>query len=236
MPELLLIVIITWASGASALVGAFLACFESSRETERKQELLHGITAFGGGALLAAVAFSLAPHAMKTLSLVSLSLTFLAGGLVFCVIDAFLAKRKGSIAQFLAMMMDYLPEAMSLGAVFSQNRKMGWLLAGFIGLQNLPEGFNAFREMRSNHLAGKKILWAIFIATVFGPIAAWLGYTWLQEQEVLTAAIMSFASGGILYLIFQDIAPQAVMRTHWMPPLGAVLGFMLGMLGSALMG
>ena len=37
--------------------------------------------------------------------------------------------------------------------------------------------------------------------------------------------IMLFASGGILYLIFQDIAPQSRLDRHWGPPLGAVLGF-----------
>jgi ZIP family zinc transporter len=47
---------------------------------------------------------------------------------------------------------------------------------------------------------------------------------------------MTFASGGILYLIFQDIAPQSTMRRHWTPPLGAVLGFVAGILGKKLLG
>lgn len=235
MNELLQIISITWCAGLMAYFGALLARFEPTAESESKDELLHGITAFGGGALLAAVAFSLAPHAMQVLTPRSLALTFVAGGLVFCALDAALARRRGHFAQFLAMMMDYLPEAISLGAVFSQSRKAGILLAAFIGLQNLPEGFNAFRELQASHLARRKILRAIFIASLIGPLAAWLGYSLLTEREVLTAGIMSFASGGILYLIFQDIAPQAVMRHYWKPPLGAVLGFMLGMLGSALM-
>jgi ZIP family zinc transporter len=46
---------------------------------------------------------------------------------------------------------------------------------------------------------------------------------------------MLFASGGILYLIFQDIAPQSHMQRHWAPPLGAVLGFCLGMLGNSVL-
>jgi ZIP family zinc transporter len=31
-------------------------------------------------------------------------------------------------------------------------------------------------------------------------------------------------------MIFQDIAPQAKLQRHWAPPLGAVLGFGLGMI------
>jgi ZIP family zinc transporter len=46
---------------------------------------------------------------------------------------------------------------------------------------------------------------------------------------------MSFAAGGILYLVFQDIAPQSKMQRHWAPPLGAVLGFAVGMVSNQLL-
>jgi zinc transporter, ZIP family len=42
---------------------------------------------------------------------------------------------------------------------------------------------------------------------------------------------MLFASGGILCLEFQDIAPQSHLRNHWGPPVGAVIGFLFGLLG-----
>ena len=46
---------------------------------------------------------------------------------------------------------------------------------------------------------------------------------------------MLFASGGILYLIFEDIAPQARLERRWSPPLGAVAGFVLGLVGHLLL-
>jgi ZIP family zinc transporter len=42
---------------------------------------------------------------------------------------------------------------------------------------------------------------------------------------------MTFAGGGILYLVFQDIAPQAKLQRHWIPALGAVIGFLFGVMG-----
>jgi len=45
---------------------------------------------------------------------------------------------------------------------------------------------------------------------------------------------MLFASGGILYLVFQDVAPQSHLKRHWAPALGAVVGFGVGMLGQLL--
>ncbi len=64
-----------------------------------------------------------------------------------------------------------------------------------------------------------------------GPVAGVTGYIWLSESPAVIAAIMLFASGGILYSIFQDIAPQVKLEKHCAPPMGAVLGFVLGMLG-----
>ena len=46
---------------------------------------------------------------------------------------------------------------------------------------------------------------------------------------------MLFASGGILYLTLQDIAPHARLERHWGPPIGAVLGFALALVGEMLL-
>jgi ZIP family zinc transporter len=47
---------------------------------------------------------------------------------------------------------------------------------------------------------------------------------------------MLVAGGGILYLVFQDIAPQVRLKRHWAPALGATLGFIVGMVGEKLLG
>ena len=67
-----------------------------------------------------------------------------------------------------------------------------------------------------------------------GPIIAFIGWYYFSENFQLLGITMLFAAGGILYLIFQDIAPQAHLKKHWAPSLGAVLGFCLGMLGNNL--
>lgn len=224
------ILLVAWLSGLGAFVGAMIAGLERFRETPIKREVIHGIIAFGGGILLASVAFALTPEGIKELSPLHLALVFIAGGCVFCGMDIWLSKRRGSMAQLMAMLMDYIPEAISLGAVFGYNPHLGWLLALMIGIQNLPEGFNAYRELRHNRLRARPVLIIFFGFSFLGPMAASLGYFLLQERSVITASIMMFAAGGILYLVFQDIAPQARVRRHWTPPLGAVLGFVLGML------
>jgi len=54
------------------------------------------------------------------------------------------------------------------------------------------------------------------------------------NQPFILGGIMLFASGGILYLTFQDIAPQVPLEKHWMPAQGAVAGFALGLVGHLL--
>ncbi len=236
MDDLGLIVLVSWLAGVAAFLGAIMASVLARAKFEAKQELTHGIIAFGGGILVSAVALALVPEGISALNPWLLAVTFCAGGVIFCCLDCYLAQKGGSQAQFMAMLMDFVPEAISLGAVFAHNRKLGILLAVFIGAQNLPEGFNSFRELVASKIRPGKVLVVILAASLLGPVAACLGYLLLQEQPQITAGIMTFASGGILYLIFQDIAPQVPLRLHWTPPLGAVLGFMVGMLGQALIG
>ncbi len=235
MSQLTIIIIASWLAGLSAFGGGVIAWATDGANTDTKREVTHGIIAFGGGILIAAVAFALLPKAIVALSPVVLGAMFCAGGLLFCILDAHLSRSGNTKAQFLAMLMDFLPEALALGAVFGQDPRLGVLLAAFIGAQNLPEGFNAFREMTTVGIRSRVALMTLLAVSLLGPVAACTGYFFLQNQPKVTASIMTFAGGGIMYLIFQDIAPQSKIRKHWIPALGAVLGFAVGMIGKQLL-
>jgi ZIP family zinc transporter len=106
------------------------------------------------------------------------------------------------------------------------------LLAGMIALQNLPEGYNAFLEMQGRAKVNPgKIIRGLCLMACLGPLAGLTGYFFLAKSPMTVAAIMMFAAGGILYSVFNDIAPQAKLRRHWGPAMGAVLGFALGLGG-----
>lgn len=236
MSDVAIIVIAAWVAGFAAVVGGVVALGGGGKDAETKSEMTHFVIACGGGVLVAAVAFALLPQGMAVLNPVSLGAAFVAGGLSFSVLDAYLSKRGGTKAQFMAMLMDFLPEALALGAVFGHDRRLGVLLAAFIGAQNLPEGFNSLREIAAVGVKPRVALMVLLAVSLLGPAAACTGYFFLQNQAKLTAGIMAFAGGGIMYLIFQDIAPQSKMRRHWVPALGAVLGFAVGMIGKKLIG
>ena len=162
---------------------------------------------------------------------------FAGGGVTFMMLDIRLAKNNTPLSQLVAMLSDFVPEALALGATFAVSNDAGLLLAGIIALQNLPEGFNAYREIKSStHYRRIQIISAFILMALLGPISGLSGYFVLSEYPQIVSGIMLFAAGGILYIIFQDIAPQSKLEKHWAPPLGAVAGFLLGVLGKVAVG
>ena len=131
----------------------------------------------------------------------------------------------------LAMMMDFVPESIALGAVFAIEPQMALLLAIFIGLQNLPESFNSFRDLVRSGFSVRKTLTIFFGLSFFGIISALIGHFFLSQYPNITAHLMTFASGGILYLLIQDIIPESKLNNNYLTSLGASLGFLVGVVG-----
>jgi ZIP family zinc transporter len=214
---------------------ATLAKFENIKQQLFKEELNHGILAFGGGALLSAVSLVLVPDAIVHLTVLPAAVLFLAGGLCFMWLDMWLSKTNTPASQLTAMLVDFIPETLALGAAFAISHESALLLAALIALQNIPEGFNAYQELKeSSSYSDVKIILFFTLCAMLGPIAGVSGYLWLSEHHIFVSAVMLFAAGGILYSVFQDIAPKVPLKKHWLPPMGAVLGFIVGVVGKML--
>jgi len=234
---------LTWAlllslgAGGTIFLGAFAATREDLIADWLELELRHTVIAFGGGALLAAVSLVLVPDGAREFSAVAATGLFAAGGVAFMWLDRALAQHGGAADQLIAMLLDFIPEATALGASLVSGDSSGYLLALLIGMQNLPEGFNAYREIRQTGEIRERLLLCAFAGLpLLGPLSAWVGATWLSDQPRTLGAILLFSAGGILYLVFQDIAPQGRIERHWWPAQGAVAGFALGLAGHLLVG
>lgn len=230
--EVLLVSLLTLVAGGAMAVGGLIAMYERIQSNWLEEEFRHSVIAFGGGTLLSAVALVLVPEGSKVLSVTATAILFAAGGFVFMVLDILLVSMKSPAAQLAAMLADFIPEAMALGAAFATGASTGPLLAVLIALQNVPEGFNSYREMTaSGKFTGRVVVIAFAVMAVFGPMAGLTGYFVLASYPAVVGGIMIFAAGGILYVIFQDIAPQVKLEKHWLPPFSAVIGFLFGLVG-----
>jgi ZIP family zinc transporter len=235
MSDIAQVILYSFASGVTVILGGFLARLKLVPDSPLGREISHGVIAFGGGVLVSAVALVLAPRGIQLLSLPVLIPVFILGVVSFLFLDRFIARRGGRAAQLMAMMMDFIPEAIALGAIFSTDRKTGLLLALLIGLQNLPEAYNSFGDLRRSGFSPNKALAILVPFSLTGVLAAVAGYSLLSGQQELVACLMVFSAGAILYIVFQDIAPMAKLKNHWTPATGAALGFLLGMIGEKIL-
>jgi ZIP family zinc transporter len=232
MPTLYLVMLTSLLAGLTMAIGAILASFEHIQPNWHKEEFQHSITAFGAGSLLSAVALVLVPEGIALFTPLWASVFFLLGAISFMALDAYLNKINTPASQMAAMLSDFIPESIALGAAFAYETNTAFLLAGLIALQNFPEGFSAYRELVRDSLSRSKRIIIIFaLMALLGPIAGVIGFVWLANYPEVISALMLFASGGILYSIFQDIAPQIPIKNRLTPPMGAVLGFLFGMIG-----
>lgn len=236
MSELLTIVFLTAGAGACIPLGAIIASVEKIRSSWLEKEFRHFVIAFGGGILLGAVSVVLVPEGISSMgnSIFSIPIV-LVGAIFFFVIERFLGLRRRESPQLMGMVLDYIPEAIALGGLVAVGSSIAPMLALLIGLQNLPEGFNAYRELKSQRRGStKQTLLVMSLLVPLGPAAGICGYVFLSGHEAILGAVMLFSSGGIIYLIFQDIAPQSRLKKHWAPPIGAVFGFCLALFSKML--
>ena len=219
-------------AGLAIPVGAFVSANPRLRTLCLEHEIDSFVSYFGGGALLAAVALVLVPFGMEHAQVAAASTAFLLGGVAFWLVSSWLKRRGTALGQFLGMQLDFIPEGIALGAAVATGSHVGYLLAVLIALQNMPEGFASFHEMRRGGMRTRR-LWTIFLlAPLVGPAAAWVGFAFLAAEDHALALLMLFCSGGILYLIFEDIAPGAHMTRETLPAMGSVAGFLLGLIGA----
>lgn len=77
------------------------------------------------------------------------------------------------------MLSDSLPESLALGTKAALGGQDVILLGVLLTVQNLPEGFNAYREMHADARKNRKGVVLIYASMgLLGPIMALIGYYW----------------------------------------------------------
>ena len=179
MSEILTIILLAGVAGACIPVGGAVAKLTHFHPLWLENELRHFVIAFGGGILLGAVSVVLVPQGLLSMddSMIAIP-TMLLGATVFFITERFLGLRRRETPQLMGMVLDYVPEAIALGGLVAIGSPFSPLLAFLIGVQNLPEGFNSYRELKEkNHASSKKTLLIMLMLVV--------GYLLHQKIQVI---------------------------------------------------
>ena len=114
-------------------------------------------------------------------------------------LDILLYKMQTSASQLVAMLSDFIPESLALGGAFALGVENALLLAVLMALQNVPEGFNAYRELRGSSSYGRtRIILMFATMALLGPVAGVAGYLWLADYPTLMAALAGRTRDSLL--------------------------------------
>ena len=130
-----------------------------------------------------------------------------------------------------AIALHNVPEGMTIGAAYASNDAVmgsaAIVLAILIGLHNIPEGMAVSVPL----IAGGMPKWkAVLITASSGVptiIGALLGYMLGELGPLGLALSLGFASGAMLYVVFGEILPQAILMYHSKRPTFSAIGGML---------
>lgn len=130
-----------------------------------------------------------------------------------------------------AIALHNVPEGMTIGASYaSNNGVMGAAaitLAVLIGLHNIPEGMAVSVPL----IAGGMQKWKAVLITASSGIptiiGALLGFALGEIGPMGLALSLGFASGAMLYVVFGEILPQAILMYHSKRPAFSAIGGML---------
>ena len=134
-----------------------------------------------------------------------------------------------------AIALHNVPEGMTIGASYAVHEGVmgsaALVLAVIIGLHNIPEGMAVSVPLISGGMPKWKavlITAASGIPTILGAL---LGYALGEIGPLGLTMSLGFASGAMLYVVFGEILPQAILMYHSkLPAFSAIVGILVGLL------
>ena len=134
-----------------------------------------------------------------------------------------------------AIALHNIPEGMTIGASYAGNDgvmgKAALALAILIGLHNIPEGMAVSVPLISGGMGRGKAVLITASSGVPTVIGALLGYMLGEIGPLGLTLSLGFASGAMLYVVFGEILPQAILMYHSkLPAFSAIAGMLAGLI------
>lgn len=230
--------LITFLAGASVLVGAVVVRLEDSRS-----RIAHLSMAIALGALLSLLIFDLLPEMAETAGSTGWIVTLVlvaAGVLLLRLLDRFVPEHQDhehnhdtgnalhiGLMSSLAVILHNIVEGMTVYSLAYADLRQGLVFAVGIALHNIPVGLLICSTIRKESVVRQVgVLSAVTLSTLAGGVIMLLVSGKMSES--VTGALVSVATGMIIYLVFWELLPH-VLRTkaRLLNISGTVLGFLL---------
>ena len=134
-----------------------------------------------------------------------------------------------------AIALHNVPEGMTIGASYASNDGVmgsaALVLAVLIGLHNIPEGMAVSVPLISGGMNRWKAVLVTASTGIPTILGALLGYLLGEIGAMGLCMSLGFASGAMLYVVFGEILPQAILMYHSkLPAFSTIIGMLVGVL------
>lgn len=240
----------------ATVLGAAMVFFFKKDMSHTMQKVFLG---FAAGVMIAASVWSLLIPAMDMAEargqgvLLPVGGGFVLGGLFLMVLDRLLphlhigsdeaeglpAHWKRTTMIVLAVTLHNIPEGMAVGLSFSvaaQDMSHGALTAAMalaigMGLQNFPEGAAVSLPMKSQGVSSGRAFACGAASGIVEPIFGLLTVLIAGSVAGIMPWILSFAAGAMIYVVVEELIPEAQLGEHSHAGTGSVMaGFLVMMM------
>ena len=134
-----------------------------------------------------------------------------------------------------AIALHNVPEGMTIGASYASNDGVmgsaALVLAILIGLHNIPEGMAVSVPLISGGMKRHKAILITALSGIPTMLGALLGFAIGEIGALGLTLSLGFASGAMLYVVFGEILPQAILMYHSkLPAFSTIVGMLVGLL------
>ena len=141
-----------------------------------------------------------------------------------------------------AIALHNMPEGMVIGASYAGTENLlsnlfsgsGFIMAIVIGLHNVPEGMAVSVPLVSGGMGKIKATLLTALSGLPTVLGALIGYALGGINQIMLTLSLGFASGAMLYVVFGELLPEAILMWKSKLPalsvfVGVVVGFLLVM-------
>ena len=241
---------------AGTTLGSAMVFFMRKEMNEKVQKLLLG---FASGVMIAASVWSLLIPAIemaeqeKTIAWIPASVGFLLGMGFLLLLDTITphlhftedepegipSHLKKTTMLVLAVTLHNIPEGMAVGVTFAgvltENTTMSmtgaFALAIGIAIQNFPEGAIISMPLQSQEISKTRAIVYGTLSGIVEPVGAFLTILLTGLVVPLLPYLLSFAAGAMIYVVVEELIPEAQSGEHSnISTIGVAAGFVLMMI------
>ncbi len=237
-------------------LGAAMVFLMRNQINKRVEKLLLG---FASGVMIAASIWSLIIPSINMseeqgkIAWVPAAIGFILGMVFLLVLDSLIphlhlktekpeglkSKLKKTTMMMLAVTLHNIPEGMAVGVVFAGvlAQNTGITLAGAVALaigiaiQNFPEGAIVSMPLKSEGVSKPKAFLYGTLSGIVEPISALITILLTSTILPILPYILSFAAGAMIYVVVEELIPEAQEGEHSnIGTIGVAIGFVIMMI------